>query len=98
MPVGDRLEALAHLRERLGRVRRVILGPVGTGLRPARFVARADDKPSQQKVNKATPELSQAGFDGELDPRMSSWGEEILHGHVESEEVPGGVAGAGRAA
>jgi hypothetical protein len=35
------------------------------------------------------PPLSQAGFDGDLDPRMSSWGEEILHGHVEIEEVSG---------
>jgi hypothetical protein len=43
-------------------------------------------------------EMSQAGFDGDLDPRMSSWGEEILHGRVEIEEVSGGVAGAGRAA
>jgi transposase len=42
--------------------------------------------------------LSQAGFGGDLDPRMSSWGEEILHGHVEIEEVSGGVAGAGGAA
>ncbi len=42
--------------------------------------------------------VSQAGFDGDLDPRMSSWGEEILHGHVEIEEVSGGAAGAGCAA
>ena len=36
--------------------------------------------------------VSQAGFDGDLDARMLSWGEEILHSHVETEEVPRGAA------
>ena len=42
--------------------------------------------------------MSQAGFDGDLDSRMLSWGEEILRCHVETEEVPRGVAGARRPA
>jgi hypothetical protein len=29
--------------------------------------------------------LSRTGFRGDLDPRMLSWGEEILSGHVETE-------------
>ena len=32
--------------------------------------------------------LSRTGFDGDLDSRMLSWGEEILRCHVETEEVP----------
>src|SRR5207245_2816277 len=40
--------------------------------------------------------VSQAGFDGDLDSRMLSWGEESLRCHVETEEVPRGVVGARR--
>src|SRR5436309_12228781 len=32
--------------------------------------------------------MSRTGFRGDLDPRMLSWGEEILRCHVETEEVP----------
>jgi transposase len=42
--------------------------------------------------------LSRAGFDGDLDSRMLSWGEEILRCHVETEEVSRGAVGARRAA
>ena len=40
--------------------------------------------------------LSRTGFRGDLDPRMLSWGKEILSGYVESEEVPRGAARARR--
>ena len=36
--------------------------------------------------------VSRTGFRGDLDPRMLSWGEEILRCHVETEEVSTGVA------
>ncbi len=36
--------------------------------------------------------LSRTGFRGDLWTRMLSWGEEILRCHVETEEVPRGVA------
>jgi hypothetical protein len=36
--------------------------------------------------------LSRTGFRGGLDSRMLSWGEEILRGHVQSEEVSTGGA------
>ena len=36
--------------------------------------------------------VSRTGFRGDLDSRVSSWGEEILRCHVEAEEVSRGVA------
>ena len=36
--------------------------------------------------------VSRTGFRGDLGTRMLSWGEEILRCHVETEEVPRGVA------
>src|SRR3989441_6817278 len=36
--------------------------------------------------------VSRTGFRGDLDPRMLSWGEEILRCYVETEEVPRGAA------
>jgi hypothetical protein len=42
--------------------------------------------------------VSQAGFDGDLDSRMLSWGEEILRCHVETEQVSEGADRAGCAA
>src|SRR6266568_3465964 len=68
--------------------------PRASGVRwSAAVAANAGERAQERREG-----LSHAGFDGDLDPRMSAWGEEILHGHVEIEEVPGGVAGAGRAA
>jgi transposase len=32
--------------------------------------------------------MSRTGFDGDLDSRILSWGEEMLRSHVETEEVP----------
>jgi transposase InsO family protein len=42
--------------------------------------------------------LSRTGFSGDLGTRMLSWGEEILRCHVQTEEVPRGVARAWRSA